>query len=420
MGGSRSQWLIIARREFLERVRTKWFVIVTLLGPLAMVGIIVVPAYLSAKSDEKKVTIEVIDNSESGLGELLGPLAITQKSRFIFKAAADGATEESLLKELGRSGLDGFILIPSDVLKMGSKGVVYRGDMASSLSLRRTLYEIINTGAITLRLQEAGVAPEAIGGLLFPVNVDLVHPKGSSGTASFIAGYIVMFLLYMSILLYAINVMRGVILEKTSRVVEIIISAVKPRALMLGKIVGVGGVGLAQLALWALIAMIMIKFREPILGLFGIDGSASFSLPEMSGVDFALILTYFVLGFFLYSSLYAAIGAMVSSEQEATQLQMPVVLLLIVPVMCVQIVANDPAGSISSALTLFPFSAPVLMPMRVILDGASTFEIGLSLVILVATIAGAIWLAARIYRLGILLTGKRPSVATIWRWLRHG
>ena len=412
------QWLIIARREFLERVRTKWFVIVTLLGPLAMVGIIVIPAYLSAKSDEKKVTIEVVDHSGSGLGEMLGPLAAARDSRFVFQPAADGATESDLLSRVADETIDGFIVIDASALEAKGKPIVYRGNNASSLTLGRTLLEIVNVGAITLRLRGQGIDDGAIKGLLRPVQIDLRHPEGASGTASFIAGYIVMFLLYMAILLYAINVMRGVIQEKTSRVVEIIISAVKPRSLMFGKIIGVGGVGLAQLGLWALIALVMINFRGPILGVFGIDGSGSFALPELETVDFILILVYFVLGFFLYSALYAAIGAMVSSEQEATQLQMPVVLLLIVPVMCVQIVSNDPRGGITSALTLFPFSSPVLMPMRVILDGASPLEIALSIAILIATIAGAVFVAARIYRLGILLSGKPPSFKTIWRWIR--
>ena len=417
---SRPQWLIIARREFLERVRTKWFVIVTLLGPLAMVGIIVVPAYLTAKSDQKKVTIAIIDRSDSGLGERLGPLAALKDTRFNFTLSDGSETEEEILAKVAREELDGLITIEPGALDEGGKGVTYRGGMASSISLTRTLFEIVNTGAFTLRMENAGIDGKAASSLLRPVGVEMTDLEGASGTASFIAGYIVMFLLYMSILLYAINVMRGVILEKTSRVVEIIISSVRPRALMLGKIIGVGGVGLAQLALWALIALVMIKFRGPILGIFGIDGSGSLNLPELGAADFIVILVYFILGFFLYSAIYAAIGAMVSSEQEATQLQMPVILLLIVPVMCVQIVASDPRGGISQALTLFPFSAPVLMPMRVILDGATPLEIAISIGLLIGTIAGAVWLAARIYRLGILLTGKRPSLRSIVRWLRHG
>ena len=254
---------------------------------------------------------------------------------------------------------------------------------------------------------------------MVPVSVVMRDREGASGAASFLAGYIVMFLLYMSILVYAMNVMRGVIEEKTSRVVEIIVSAVKPRSLMFGKIIGVGSVGLFQLSLWALIAALLLNFRGSILGMFGIDGSASLGIPALSVTDLILILTYFFLGFFLYASLYAAIGALVSSEQEATQLQMPVMLMLIVPIMCVQIVANDPRGGIAQALTLFPFSGPILMPMRVLLDGASALEIGISLVILLATIAGSVMVAAKIYRLGILLTGKKPSLKTVWRWLRH-
>jgi ABC-2 type transport system permease protein len=202
-------------------------------------------------------------------------------------------------------------------------------------------------------------------------------------------------------------------------VVEIVISAARPRSLMLGKIVGVGSVGLAQLTLWAILALVLINYRGPILGLFGIEGASSLSLPDLGLLDFVVVLAYFLLGFFLYAALYAAIGALVSSEQEASQLQMPVVLLLIIPIMSVGALTDDPKGPIASALTQFPFSSPVLMPMRYLLDGASLAEVAVSLAILCATIAGVVWLAAKIYRVGILLTGKRPSVREILRWLRH-
>lgn len=414
---ARSQWYVIARREFLERVRTKWFVIVTLLGPLAMIGIIVVPAYLSMKSAEKSISIQVVDKSERGVGEQLVTMAAAAGKRYKLELIDIKTDDDTLLERVASGEIDGYLVLPAGIVESGH--ATYRGDNASSLSLGMALSGLVSAAVITLRLEDEGISPEKLTALLAEVHVKTVGRKGTSGAASFVAGYIVMFLLYMAILLYAMNVMRGVILEKTSRVVEIIVSAVKPRSLMLGKIIGVGSVGLAQLTLWAILALILINFREPILGLFGISGAGSIALPSLGIGDFLVVLIYFLLGFFLYSSVYAAIGAMVSSEQEATQLQMPVILLLVVPVMCVQIVANDPRGGISSALTQFPFSSPVLMPMRYLLDGASAAEVALSMAILVVTIIGCVFAAAKIYRLGILLTGKRPSLKTVWRWLRH-
>jgi ABC-2 type transport system permease protein len=146
-----------------------------------------------------------------------------------------------------------------------------------------------------------------------------------------------MFVIYMAIVLYAVNVMRSVVQEKTNRVVEIMVAAAKPRALMLGKILGVGAVGLLQIAAWAAMAVVTVTYRDEILGLFGVEGAGGWSLPALGGDAIAVILAYFLLGYFFYASIYAAIGAMVSSDQEAQQAQTPVILLLVVPMMCIQV-----------------------------------------------------------------------------------
>jgi ABC-2 type transport system permease protein len=220
-------------------------------------------------------------------------------------------------------------------------------------------------------------------------------------------------------LLYAVNVLRSVVQEKTSRVVEIMVSAVKPRAMMLGKIVGVGGVGVFQLSIWAAIAALLLRYHVELLGLFGIGGAAAVDIPSISAVAIFVVLAYFVLGYFFYAALYAAIGAMVNSDQEAQQVQTPVVILLIIPVLCVQLIANDPRSPIAAALTLIPFSSPVLMPMRYLLGGASLWDVALSLALLAASIAVAVHVAARIYRVGILMYGKRPSLRELYRWIRY-
>jgi ABC-2 type transport system permease protein len=228
-----------------------------------------------------------------------------------------------------------------------------------------------------------------------------------------------MFILYMAILLYAVNVMRSVVLEKTSRVVEIVVSAAKPRELMLGKIIGVGGVGVFQLVIWAAIALVLFRYRGELLGLFGVPGAAGFELPPLTPGDIAVVLAYFLGGFFFYASLYAAIGAMVNSDQEAQQAQTPVVILLVIPVVCVQLVAGDPRGAAAEVLTLVPFSSPILMPMRWVLGGARATDLALSLALLLAATAVVVWLAARIYRVGILMYGKRPTLRELGRWIRY-
>lgn len=412
-----SQWTVIARREFLERVRTKWFAIVTLLGPLGLVGIVVIPAYLGKRSAEKQVTVQVVDETDRRIGDQIAAAAEALDSTYKFVPVDREISDGELWRRVEAEEIDGFLRIPADIVVGGD--ALYRGDNAASFSARAELTKLVNFAVVGLRAQDAGLDRENVLAILRPVRVSMEGAAGASGAGLFVAGYVVMFLLYMAILLYAMNVMRGVIQEKTSRVVEIIISAARPRALMLGKIIGVGSVGLAQLTLWSALALVLINYRGPILGAFGIEGASSLTLPDLGLLDFAVVLAYFLLGFFLYAAVYAAIGALVSSEQEASQLQMPVVLLLIIPVMSVGALTDDPNGAIASALTQFPFSSPVLMPMRYLLDGATGIEVAVSLAILCATIAGTVWMAAKIYRLGILLTGKRPGFREICRWLRY-
>lgn len=435
-------WLVVARREFLERVRTWWFVIVTLLGPIGMAGIIVVPAWLSVESAKKGVHIQVVDATQRIDQEVLDAAVTLAKTHYEMEllplsqndlaeiAEHDGELPERLVKSLRKRILDreidGYLVIPADAFEGGTAR--YNGVNATSQIVKAKLYEVLYRAVLSIRVAEFAKKHniennEEVAVLLKPVPIDTQQDTGegevTSGQATFIIGYTVMFILYMAILLYAVNVLRSVVQEKTSRVVEIMVSAVKPRALMLGKILGVGSVGLFQLSIWAAIALLLIRYRAQVLGLFGVSGAGAFDIPSLTVGAVILILTYFLLGYFFYSALYAAIGAMVNSEQEAQQAQTPVVILLIIPVVCVQLVANDPRGHIADVLTMIPFSSPVLMPMRYLLGGASALDLIFSLVILLLSMYVAVFLASRIYRVGILMYGKRPSLREVGRWIRH-
>jgi ABC-2 type transport system permease protein len=416
------EWLVVARREFVERVRTVWFAIVTVLGPVLLIAIMVVPAWLAASAGDEKTTIEVVDRSGQDLFSGLKRSARVLGATLDLQRVASSTDEKLLARRISDEKISGYLVLPPDVLRGGK--AIYRGDNATNLWLRVYLPQALTAAAVEIRAGNAGIPTETIAGLYLPkIELELRHDAGRgesrSAEASLVAGYAAMFILYVSILLYAANVMRSVIQEKTSRVVELIISAVRPRALMLGKVIGVGAVGLLQLTIWSVIALVMVRFRGEILGLFGISGASSAEIPPLTVVDVLVILTYFALGYFFYAGLYAAIGAMVNSEQEGQQLQTPVVLLLMVPVTCVQIVANDPRGAATQALTMIPFSSPVLMPMRYLLGGASWLEIAVSLALLFLFLVGAVALAGRIYRVGILMYGKRPSLRELARWLRY-
>jgi ABC-2 type transport system permease protein len=420
----RPDWLVIARREFLERVRTGWFLAVTLLGPLVMVGLIVVPAVLTARSGSDGVRVAIVDDPEPGLVAETLQLALAGYG-WATEVAPPDTTEAALLARIRDDSLDGFVTLPPGIGEATGAPVLvgYQGDNATSQLVGVLLQRAAQQAVLTARLASRGLTAEETAQLIAPVEVLPRHTTGAaagaSGTAMFAVGYVVMFVLYMAIVLYAVNVMRSVVVEKTNRVVELMVAAAKPRALMLGKILGVGAVGLVQVAAWAAMGVATLRYRGALLGLFGVE-AGGWNVPPIGGDAVAVILAYFLLGYFFYAALYAAIGAMVSTDQEAQQAQTPVVFLLIVPMMCVQLVAGDPRGDAAQLLTALPFSSPILMPMRYLLDGASAAEVALSLAVLAASTAAVAWLAGRIYRVGILMYGKRPSLRELARWVRHG
>jgi len=410
----------VARREFLERVRSKWFVVVTILGPVAMVAFMVIPTWLSSHGDKEDFRVTILDKSESEFGKTLRMALSAKRPNFKMSVAGAGETLEHLRTSLSKEELDAYFSIPADVL--GGGAIEYRGSNATSMTLRAEITAIVLLSAIQQRAKQGGLSDLEVLSLVLPIPIEMQLPtgegEGTSGLASMIAGYVVMFVLYMAILLYGANVLRSVVMEKTNRVVELIVSVVRPRALLFGKLIGVGGVGLLQLSIWGAAALLLLRFREPLLGFFGADATG-FPIPDIAPAHIVLALVFFVLGFLFFSSLFAAVGAMVSSDEEAQQAQTPLVLLLALPAVCMTVVAEAPRGMVAMLLTQFPFTSPVLMPMRVLLNAASPLEIALSIVILILSIAGGVLLAGKIYRVGILMYGKRPSMRELGRWLRY-
>jgi len=222
----------------------------------------------------------------------------------------------------------------------------------------------------------------------------------------------------MVITLYGVAVMRSVVQEKTSRVMELMVATVKPRSLMGGKILGVGAAGLVQIVVWLTMGAITLAYRDQILGVFGVTGKGP-ALPSMAFDVVAIVVVYFVLGFFFYAAMYAAVGAMVSSEQDTQQVQTPVTMLLVIGVLCLQLVSNDPRGTTSAIMTMVPLWSSILMPMRYVLGGATLGEVAISLTILIVSTVLIARAAAKIYRVGVLMYGKRPDLQELIRWLRY-
>lgn len=410
-------WVVIARRELLERLRTPWFIAVTLLGPIMMIALIVIPVVLGRVGDQT-ARVQLVDRSTSGLGEALRDELVKEGWRV--EIVPPDTDERVLMGRIRDDRIDGFLTVPKEAPTAGL--YLYKGDNATSEQTMRVLRRTVTDTVQRARGKALGIKAADLDVVMADVLLAPVHTtgesEGSSGLAAFVVGYIVMFVLYMSIVLYAANVLRSVVQEKTNRVVEIMVAASKPRALMLGKILGVGSVGLIQLTIWAVMGVATINYRGALLGAFGV-AAGDWNVPPMDAVDVLVILSYFLLGYFFYAAIFAAIGAMVSNEQEAQQAQTPVVMVLVVPMLCVQLVANDPRGMVAEILTQIPFSAAILMPMRWSLGGASTTSLLISMGILALSIWLVSRLAARIYRVGILMYGKRPSLREVLRWMRY-
>ncbi len=408
---------VIARREFLERVRSKWYAVITLLGPVFMVALIVIPALIAMKTG-KGARVEVIDKS----GVLAEKIA-SAGTELGWKVTTlpPTTTDEQELKRIKDDEINGFLVIPADALTGGE--ILYRGDNAAGQTFVAQLQTAIRSGVLRVRLEKLNLSALEVAALMTPPNISTKHSTGeatsTSGMGSFLLAYILAFILYMVITLYGVAVMRSIVQEKTSRVMEFLVAAVKPQSLMSGKILGVGSAAMLQLAIWLGAGAFAIAKREVVLGWFGIHGAGAIDLPPMALTEVTVILGFFILGFFFYSAMYAAVGAMVSSEQDTQQVQMPVTMMLVIGVMCIQVVSNAPRGSTASIMTMVPLWSPILMPMRFVLGGATPAEAAISIGILVVSTFLVTRAAAKIYRVGVLMYGKRPSLGELIRWLRY-
>jgi ABC-2 type transport system permease protein len=409
---------VIAKREFMERVRSKWFVVMTVLWPILMVGMIVVPAVIGGQgTDGAKVSI--VDKS----GEL-GPSMSFQLGVLLkwnpTVVAAD-SDEKQLRAKIKSNEINGYVVIPKDALDGGE--IIYQGDNASNQTVALLFSRVAQSVVIEKRAKRAGLSEVELVALNRPVNVSVKHTtgeeEGTAGVFAFLIGYMIAFFIYILITLYGINVMRSVVTEKSSRVVELLVAATKPRAMMSGKILGVGAAGLLQIGIWFILGALAMSQQDAILGLFGAERDPKMGLPSLGAIQVVVTLGCFVLGYLFYSALYAAVGAMVSSEQDSQQAQMPVTFLLVIGIIAITAVTGDPRGQASQIMTMVPFWSPMLMPLRYFLGGATLAQVGISLAILAVSTVIVARAAAKIYRVGILMYGKRPTMRELVRWLRY-
>ena len=415
----RKIWAVV-RREFVERVRRRWFWIMALVGPLFFGAVFVLPSVLARGGGVRQIV--VVDGTAGPLGRRITDSLNATRAFDAVVVRAGGRVLDSLTTEVEEKRLSGFLILTDATVDSGK--AEYRGSNVSGLATVGTLRRVVGDAVSAARLERAGVDPRIVAEARVPLHL-ATHPiarggaTAQTGEQSFSLAYFMGIILYTAILLYGINVMSSVLEEKTTRIVEVLVSSVRPFELMVGKVVGVGAVSILQFLIWGVGGRLLLaRHGSPLAGGDATNGEEIFQVPHVSGGTLAIFMAYFLGGFFLYSAMFAAVGAISSTEQEARQAQQPVAWLLVLSFVSMFALLNDPNSTLAITLSLVPLSAPIAMPVRWAAGNIPGYEIALSLAILVVSIVGVTWIAARIYRVGILMTGKRPNLKELLRWVR--
>ncbi len=406
-------WLI-AKREYTERVRTKGFLLATILIPCAMAALIAGSSYLMART--KTNSHIAVVTSDKQLGEdLKTKLENGKHSEMkvdLWKPSE--MSRASLDAQLHNSGskLAGYLWIAEPAQAGGKPSFEYHARSAGDVSTEDSLENSVNAVVSREGLLKRGLSADEIDTITAPVDID-TSSSGNMRVAFFVA-YFFFFLMYMVIMLYGMNTARSIIEEKTSRVFEVLLATITPDQLLAGKILGVGAVGLTQILVWMVAALLLAS--SPLAASLMGGGAAHAPVSVAQVLYFVL---YFVFGFLLYSSIAASLGAMTNSEQELQQLNLFLVVPLAFCMVMVFTVVKAPDSVLSRVVSLIPFCSPLLMNFRTSLTYVAPWEIALSILLMTLTIVGVIWISSRIYRVGILMYGKKPNLPEILRWLKY-
>jgi ABC-2 type transport system permease protein len=413
--------LTVARREYLERVRSRAFLIGTFVGPVLMAALMIGPALIAQRQRGKPQRIAVVDET-GALGGLveraLGERREGGEQRFLVEPGAPGPSEEARvrLKQRVLAGtLDGILVLPADALQ--SSQAEYHGRSVGNRLDMRLLDRVVEEVLVGQRLAGAGLDPARVRSLTRPLDLKLIRVSERGDRedrgATFLFATVMMMILYGSVLLWGQALMTGVIEEKSNRVVELVVSSMSPWQLLSGKLLGVGGAGLTQLLVWVLSMALISVFGGPALA------SGDVPMPEITPLILVSFPVFFLLGYFLYAAIYAAIGAAVNTVQEAQSLVFPAIAPLIASIMFFPVVLQSPDSTLSVALSLFPLATPLLMFLRITALTPPWWQIALGIALTSLTVVLVTWASARIYRIGILMYGKRPTFPELMRWVRR-
>ncbi|GIV57270.1 MAG: ABC transporter permease [Rhodothermaceae bacterium] len=426
-------WIVL-KNEFWRRVRGRAFILTTLLGPIALIAFFAVVGVAAVSSmQEGTRRVAVIDES----GVLL-PRMQAEAGEDLVLEGVDLPPDSARAAVLA-GVYDGYLHLPA-TLADGAGEATYVATEGGGLGLfQNTLERLVRSAVEQERLAALNVPPEVREILRQRVPVRMVRlsktgEEAGSTAAYAVVGFIMGFLIYLAMIVYGSVVMHGVIEEKSNRVVEVIVSSVRPFHLMLGKVLGIGAMGLVQMIVWGAMILAGTMFSGAVLSLFldparlnlpetasqeELLAAVNFSPPSLSIEVFVGFVLFFLLGYLLYASLFAAIGSSVEQPQDAQSLMFPVMMPIIISIVFLQPIIEAPDSTLAVVLSLIPFSAPVTMVVRAAVTEVPLWQVLSSLLLLAGTFLGSIWLSARIYRVGILMYGKKPSLKELARWVRY-
>ncbi len=422
---------VIIAHEYRSRVRAKWFIVSTLLAPFGLALLIVIPviaALLAGDGTEGKIAL--MDRT----GLIAPDVVASDTSRF---ELAGARSERDLASAVRDEILQAYVVIPENILDSGTATMYSRGGsgIAFSASIEGALEPVVTRARLTQRGTDTSVISLVEQGVrVVGLKQTDEGVKADASEASAVLGYVSGFVIYMLIFLYGSMVMRGVVEEKANRIIEVIASSARPFEIMMGKVVGIGLVGLTQLAAWFALGSLVTTVAGVALssslpapdpsnpmtqggGLSAVLAQEGIALPEIQIVSVLMFIFNFFAGYFLYASLFAAVGSAVDQEADAGSLTFPVTLPVMITMLFIGNVIAAPNGTLATVLSLIPLFSPILMTVRVAATNVPWWQLVLSIMLSIGAFFGAIWLASRIYRIGMLSYGKKPSFKEIARWI---
>lgn len=421
----RKIWLIF-KREYLSRVRTKAFIFGTLGLPVLSLLALGISIFVAGGASGYAVKIAIVDEV-GGLGNTVRRNLIENTSRFqpgvdVVQVVDHASPKlESYFDSQVRDGeLGGFLVLPKG-MATGSAEARYHAGSYRAMALLGPIERAVSSAVITYRLNEEGKQNGAIKSMFKLAQVRLInassHDQGDSSENTLLIAIVAGMVLYMTLIIYGMSTMHSVMEEKSTRVIEILVSSIRPFDLLTGKIVSVGAVALTQYLIWGVTIGALFAFASGFAHILR-PGAAAPGIHLPPALMIYLVI-FFLAGYFLYAALYAAAGAIVSTDEEARQVQMPLTLLILCSFLLFNVILNDPNSTLSVVLSIIPFLSPILMTLRIAMQMPPFWQIALSLALSILTTVWVIRISAKIYRVGILMYGKRPSLKELRRWMRY-